>query len=239
MIGPEGARTVRYRTRIRIYLILIAVGLGFIGYMYWDTAHHRRTLATDPAQEYWLHVPRRCQHDGDCPAFVFVHGTGGSGRDFIKIWRRHADREGFIVICPTFPRGYQVLEGNEDVALIAILDEVGQRYPTAEGMFVSGFSGGAQFAHRFAFAHPEMVRAVAVHSAGSYDVPPARAQQVPFLVTVGSNDTTRLELARWFARKLNCRGYDVTLVEIEGVGHSLSEQAIQETIKLFRLMDNR
>jgi len=29
-------------------------------------------------------------------------------------------------------------------------------------------------------------------------------------------------------------GYDVTLVEIEGVGHSLSGQAIQETLELFR-----
>jgi len=54
---------------------------------------------------------------------------------------------------------------------------------------VSGFSGGAQFAHRFAFAHPERVRAVAAHSAGSYDPPPARARHLPFLVTVGLNES--------------------------------------------------
>ncbi len=117
---------MRHRVRICIYLIIIIVGLGLIGYLYWDTARHRRTLATDPAQEYWLHVPHHCKDDRDCPAFVFVHGMGGSGRDFIKAWRSHADREGFILICPTFSPGYHLLEGDEDKALIAILQEVEQ-----------------------------------------------------------------------------------------------------------------
>ncbi len=229
-----------YRKRISIYLILIpiciliVVGLSIVGYLYWDTSPHRRTLAADPTQEYWLHVPAQCTADHPCPVFVFVHGTDGNGRDFIRTWRDHADREGFIVVCPTFPQGYQVLEGDEDEALIAILDEVGQRYPTTEGAIVSGFSGGAQFAHRFAFAHPERTRAVAVHSAGSYDPPLAEARRIPFLVTVGLNDTSRVEAAHSFAYKLKREDYDVTVVKIEKVGHKLSKQAIQETIEFIR-----
>jgi poly(3-hydroxybutyrate) depolymerase len=152
------------RTRIRVYLvlipvlILIVVGLSVVGYLCWDTSRHRRALTADPAQEYWLYVPGQCTADHPCPVFVFVHGTEGSGRDFIRTWRDPADREGFIVVCPTFSQGYQGLEGGEDEALIAILDEVGQRCPSTEGVIVSGFSGGAQFAHRFAFAHPERTR---------------------------------------------------------------------------------
>ena len=230
---------MRHRVRICIYLIIIIVGLGLIGYLYWDTARHRRTLATDPAQEYWLHVPHRCKDDRDCPAFVFVHGMGGSGRDFIKAWRSHADREGFILICPTFSPGYHLLEGDEDKALIAILQEVEQRYPIAKETFMSGFSGGAQFAYRFAFAHPDRVTAVATHSAGSYDPPPAHTRHIPFLVTVGLNDTSRVEAAHKFARKLRLENYDVTLIPIEKVGHRLSKQAIQETIEFLRRVNKQ
>ena len=230
------------RTRISIYLILIpiviliVVGLSVVGYLYWDTTRHRRTLAADPTQEYWLHVPGQCTADPPCPVFVFVHDMDGNGRDFIRTWRDHADREGFIVVCPTFPQGYQVLEGGEDEALIAILDEVGQRYPTTEGAIVSGFSGGAQFAHRFAFARPERVMAVAVHSAGSYDTPPEHTRHIPFLITVGLNDTSRIEAAHQFAHKLKGEDYDVTVVKIEKVAHKLSKQAIQETIEFIRRM---
>jgi poly(3-hydroxybutyrate) depolymerase len=227
-----------YRTRIRVYLVLIAAGLVVVGWLYWDTYRYQRALSGDPAQKYSLYAPPQCAGDRICPVFVFVHGTGGSGRDYIEGWRPHADDEGFVLVCPTFRLGYQTLDDDEDEALLAILDEVAQHYSIAPKAFVSGFSGGAQFAHRFAFAHPDSTQAVAVHSAGWYDPPPVGARQVPFLVTVGLNDTRRIEWARWFAAGLEREGYDVTLVEIVGVGHSLSEQAIQETLTLFRRLNN-
>lgn len=224
-----------YRTRLRVHLVLIAAGLGLVGWLYWDRiGQYRHTLAADRQQVYWLYVPDSCAGDVTCPVFVFVHGTGGGGQLFLKLWRGFADDEGFVLVCPTFPLGYQTLDGDEDKKLIAILDEVGQRTTIAGKAFVSGFSGGAQFAHRFAFAHPERTLAVAAHSAGWYDPPPRSARRVPFLVTVGLEDTRRVEWARWFGRSLKREGYDVTLVELEGVGHSLSERAIEETLGLFR-----
>lgn len=226
---------VSRHTRLCIYLSLITLGLAAIGWRYWDLAgRYRHTLATDRSQTYWLHVPEPCAREHACPAFVFVHGTGGSGWNFIHIWRQHAERERFVLICPTFELGYQTLDGGEDETLIAILDEVRGRYGTPKQAFVGGFSGGAQFAHRFAFARPERVTGVAAHSARWYDEPPARARGVPFLVTVGLEDAPRIEWARWFARRLERAGYEVKLVEIPGVGHALSEPAIQATLKLFR-----
>jgi poly(3-hydroxybutyrate) depolymerase len=230
---------MRYRTRIRIYLVLITIGLATVGWLLWDTYRYGRTLETDRSQEYWLYAPSECSGEHTCPAFVFVHGTGGSGQIFIKLWRDYADTESFVLVCPTFPLGYQTLDGGEDEKLLAILDEVGQRYSIGTKAFVSGFSGGAQFAHRFAFAHPERTLAVAAHSAGWYDPPPASARGVPFLVTVGLEDTKRIEWARWFVRSLEQAGYDVTLVEIPGVGHSLSAQAIEATLVLFRRVVGR
>jgi predicted esterase len=221
------------------YRARIPIGLTVVGWLAWDTNRYRRTLETDHSQEYWLYVPSQCTADRTCTAFVFVHGTGGSGQLFIKLWHDHADNEEFVLVCPTFPLGYQTLDGSEDEKLLAILDEVGQHQPIDNKAFVGGFSGGAQFAHRFAFAHPERTLAVAAHSAGWYDPPPKGARRMPFLVTVGLEDTKRIEWARWFSRRLEQEGYDVTLVEIPGVGHSLSEQAIQETLALFRRVAGR
>jgi pimeloyl-ACP methyl ester carboxylesterase len=111
------------------------------------------------------------------------------------------------------------------------------RYPLFAA--AQSFSGKKRrFAHRFAFAHPNRSQAVAAHSAGWYDPPPAGARAVPFLVAVGLSDATRIEWACWFAGSLQREGYDARLVEIAGVGHSLSEQAIQETLTLFRRLNN-
>ncbi|HLF26768.1 MAG TPA: hypothetical protein VJG32_10555 [Anaerolineae bacterium] len=222
------------QTRITIYLSLITLGLAVLGFLYWDIYQYRRVLAVDPHLEYWLHVPGRCSAGESCPVFVFVHGTGGSGREYIKTWRGYADREGFILICPTFGDGYQRLANTAVVGLTAILDEVGQSYPVPARIILSGFSGGAQFAHRFAFAHPERVQAVAVHSAGSYDEPKPGAAYIPFLVTVGLDDVERVDLARWFADALEAAGYTVTRLEFEHLGHRLSEQAIQATVDFIR-----
>lgn len=51
-----------------------------------------------------------------------------------------------------------------DLCLLAMLDEVALRWPgidTSE-VFLTGFSGGAQFVHRFMYLHPERLHAAAV-----------------------------------------------------------------------------
>ncbi len=58
-----------------------------------------------------------------------------------------------------------------------------------------GHSGGAQFVHRFAMAHPETVLGVSAHSAGSwacdggYGSIRKEARGVPFLISCGEKDT--------------------------------------------------
>ena len=101
-------------------------------------------------------------------------------------------------------------------------------------VFVTGFSGGAQFAHRFAFRYPSQICGVSVMSAGSYDPPPRRARLVPFAVSVGETDTERTALALWFARELKRAGYEVRYETFPGIGHHMSGDAIELTMDLFR-----
>lgn len=56
-----------------------------------------------------------------------------------------------------------------DLCLLAMLDEVAIRWPGVDTsrVMLAGFSGGAQFVHRFFYLHPERLSAVAVASPGS------------------------------------------------------------------------
>jgi poly(3-hydroxybutyrate) depolymerase len=200
----------------------------------------RRTVAGMPALEYYLYAPPVRDAAQRLPVVVAVHGTGGSGADMYRVWRSHAEREGFVLVCPSFPPGYQRLEAGADADLTDILDEVARDQPAIrQPVFLVGFSGGAQFVHRWAFRHPDEVCGVAALSAGSYDPPPAGARGVPFLVAVGSADTgppNRVTLARWFHGALTqADPYGRADLRIyEGVGHWLCEAAIEDTLTFYR-----
>ncbi|KAK5124925.1 hypothetical protein LTR85_001115 [Meristemomyces frigidus] len=56
-----------------------------------------------------------------------------------------------------------------DRVLLHILDEISIRWPAIDTsrIFLTGFSGGAQFAHRFAYLHAERLAALSVGAPGS------------------------------------------------------------------------
>jgi poly(3-hydroxybutyrate) depolymerase len=167
---------------------------------------------------------------------IHVHGTEGNGRLALPVWRPLADQEGFFYLAPTFPDwGYTHLTGDEDRVLWAMIVETQKQYAIdRDQVFVTGMSGGAQFAHRFAFRYPSHICGVSAMSAGSYDPPPRRARRVPFVVSVGQEDTERIPVAEQFARRLREAGYRVRFEIIPGIGHQMSAQAVELTMDLFR-----
>ncbi|MDX5361974.1 MAG: hypothetical protein LPL00_10870 [Alphaproteobacteria bacterium] len=134
---------------------------------------------------YRLHIPARAV-PGAAP-LVAIHGISRNAGEHLRAYRALAESSGRILIAPRFrspahPR-YQQLGTEErpaDRALIGILDEVaaGLARP-ARPVILIGFSGGAQFAHRFAMAHPERVAALGLGAAGWYTLPDA-ALPYPF-----------------------------------------------------------
>ncbi len=112
---------------------------------------------------------------------VSVHGISRNVDEHVGLFRHLADWYGAVLIAPTFTRDvfkdYQRLGRmgfgpRADLALIRLLNEVSAKtgWNTAKvDMF--GFSGGAQFAHRFAFVHPQRIRRLVLGSAGWYTMP--------------------------------------------------------------------
>lgn len=114
------------------------------------------------------------------PLIVNVHGSGRNAESFRNHLIDFADREHVAVLAPLFPAGidgpldldsYMLLRTkrlNSDLVLLDVLDEVEAIWPGifTKKFFLTGFSGGGQFALRFLYIHPERVRAVSIGAPG-------------------------------------------------------------------------
>jgi poly(3-hydroxybutyrate) depolymerase len=131
----------------------------------------------DQRFSYCLHVPENL--GPRTPLVVVMHGTE---RNFLLYRDRlqpFADEHGVVVLAPLFPAGiidpadlhnYKFLEYQGiryDHALLAMVEEVAQRYPIdPERFYLHGFSGGGQFTHRFFYLHPDRLAGVSIGAPG-------------------------------------------------------------------------
>ncbi|KAL5334219.1 hypothetical protein BJX70DRAFT_391603 [Aspergillus crustosus] len=146
-----------------------------------------RALACDPRVSYALYIPPT-RYDADHnpnitkpPLLAWIHGTdrkwSALNEDQMVSF---ADRMPCAILAPLFPAG---LDGPNDLdsykmlhssslqshqALLRILDEVAARWPgiQTDRVFLQGFSGGGQFAHRFLYLYPERLAGISVGALG-------------------------------------------------------------------------
>ncbi len=139
----------------------------------------RRVLQADPAQEYLLYVPE--SHAAEPPLFVSAHGVSRNADEHARLLSVYCEMHGAVLVAPYFSveryPDYQRLgragHGKRaDVALDMIVAEVAALTgASAQQFYLFGFSGGAQFAHRYVMAHPHRILAAALASAGWYTLP--------------------------------------------------------------------
>jgi pimeloyl-ACP methyl ester carboxylesterase len=132
-----------------------------------------------PTQSYYRYLPRTLNRSA--PPLVCVHGISRNARDHARGCLPLAEELGCALIAPLFSRefcrGFQLLglDGRgqrADLLLERIVREVASTAEIeAERCNLFGFSGGAQFAHRYAMYHPARVARLVVSSAGWYTVP--------------------------------------------------------------------
>ncbi len=126
---------------------------------------------------YYLYVPSRV--DPAARPLVVVHGISRRAHVHLATFAPLAEISGRILIAPLFSKArckrYQQLVVDPcqaDEALLATLRTVAAKTGHDMGQIdLFGFSGGAQFAHRFAMMYPERVGRLAVASAGWYTLP--------------------------------------------------------------------
>lgn len=146
-------------------------------------------LQADPRFSYNLYLPGFSV--GELPTFgsllVSVHGSDRDSVEARRAFERYADERQVAVLAPLFPAGVaDVHEADAykflgvgyagglryDLLLLAMIEEAARRFGTpAEAFDLVGFSGGAQFVHRFCYVHPERVRRACIVSPGRITLP--------------------------------------------------------------------
>jgi len=215
----------------------LALGVYALNRMPADPAKHRYTQP----YEYYLYVPRAYTAGHSWPVFVGIHGSSGSGIHCWSWWQSFADKEGFILICPTLTEaggGWHQSDGERKVS--AIISQVRSEYNLEGRLFLAGFSAGAQLVQGYAFRYPQSVKGVAVLSPGYAFSSTMSARDIPFLVVIGDQELPRrLEAARQLVFLLEQNNFDVEYQLLPGVGHTLTNEARKLTIDFFREVNGK
>lgn len=137
-----------------------------------------RAIGGPTLREYFIYVPDSAGPES--PILVLVHGITRRAAEQIFRFRDEADRTGTILVAPHFPKviygQYQRVVDKKgaraDLAVIDIIADVAGEIGRGVGkVHLFGFSGGAQFAHRFALLHPGRVASLSLAAAGWYTMP--------------------------------------------------------------------
>lgn len=153
---------------------------------------------------------------------VVVHGHSRSPA-LAEAFMEPATGDGYVLVVPFFDveefEDFQILRGSAGPraaadAFNAVCEDVGRRFDVAPApISLVGFSGGAQFAHRYAMCFPQRVATLVSASAGWYTMPDAQVGfpyglaesadmpegirnlddflRLPIRVMVGENDSRR------------------------------------------------
>lgn len=135
--------------------------------------------------DYFAYAPSRI--DPSAPLLVSVHGINRDVIGHVELFIEVADRHGAVVVAPYFDAdrfpGYQRLSAKgrrADKTLEAVVADVRRRARLKIKPFTMfGYSGGAQFAHRYALTQPRHVRTLILAAAGWYTLP-ARRVRYPY-----------------------------------------------------------
>lgn len=143
--------------------------------------------ASDPRQNCLAYIP--AVHKPDAPVFVSVHGLSINSEEHATLFAPYCEKYGVFMIAPTFDKehfpdfqrlGRQGLGLRADEALDAVIKEFRAATKTEPApIHLFGFSGGGQFAHRYAMAHPDHVARVVIAAAGWYTFPD-RGEKFPY-----------------------------------------------------------
>lgn len=137
----------------------------------------RRRLEAHEGFAYLLRVPVTPDPNR---VLVLVHGIARQADYMMHALAEHAERYNYTLVAPVF--GYRYYDDYQrlgrrgrgrraDLALRAAMDDLVEHVGAGRRFHLFGFSGGAQFAHRFIYAWPDDVRSVTLAASGWYTAP--------------------------------------------------------------------
>jgi len=200
-----------------------------------------------------VYLPSKIDLNKTYQLIVGVHGAGSSSGKGAAGMARWAKRGDVIVIGPRFKNEgqnyYQNGDGVHAKKLIKLFKKMQEDYKLKDKMFIHGFSGGSQFAHRFTMNYSRYVCGVSAHSGGSWATDGfgrirSSAKGIPFAISCGEKDTgysfkgakyTRLKWYKVFRDKIDKKRFTYIGGIWKGVGHGMSGEAWDITRQCFQI----
>lgn len=141
-----------------------------------------RACRADRRCSYSIYVPSSpaCKPDGTRQLLVLVHGTDRRPEQLRDLYLPLAEELGCVLLAPLFPaaltddeeaHNFVFLRYRDirfDALLLSMVEEAVELFNVSAGKFwLAGFSGGAQFANRFAYLHASRLAGVSIASPGT------------------------------------------------------------------------
>ena len=182
---------------------------------------YHRTIDGISQMDYIVYIPK--ERDDETKIMYTIHGISRNALEHIKGFIPQAERHGTVLIAPLFlktpfPRyqqlGTSVNQERADMAFNNVLQDAHEwlEIPLAP-IRMFGFSGGGQFAHRYAMFYPKRIAKMVLAAPGWYSFPDPEQKypygikpstdwpnltiamekflQIPTLVMVGEEDGLR------------------------------------------------
>jgi pimeloyl-ACP methyl ester carboxylesterase len=182
-------------------------------------------------------VPSQC-----AGALVLCPGYNQDGEPFLrdKAWMNFAQRNKLVPIALSFAsdeadlsartrRGYYYAKnGSGKLLLSGVRTIAGKEVP----IVIFGFSGGAHFTHRFAYAFPDKVRVWGAYSFAWYDKAPNVSKPKPGIFICGLDDE-RLDSTRDAFLSASNAKWPACWLPVAKNGHSIDRRAADFTRSFF------
>lgn len=139
-----------------------------------------------PQFSYYSYIPvsHLLERRKTAPVIALVHGSSRNPAVYRDEFAEFAERHGCFLLAPLFPinladdvpdEQYKYLVGNGlryDDVLLSMIEELSVITSTTfDRILLFGFSGGAQFAHRFFYVRPDVLHAVSIAAPGFVTLP--------------------------------------------------------------------
>ena len=180
------------------------------------------------------------------PILILIPGLSGSGEEFTtKQFKDFADKEGFILLSPSFNYDNKYSEIDKGTSyqypavwsgppLLQMIQKIRDMGYTISKFYLFGFSAAAQYCLRFTLWHPELCMASATHANGGYSVSPTQENSIKYYITVGNQDETyRQENAVKFYNTARQLGISAWFKQYP-IGHTLSVEQITDSLDFFK-----
>ena len=119
-----------------------------------------RTIPNEPNWKYVVFLPQNYNGSKKYPMIIGFHGSGGSARAYVELWRNDAGKNNFILAFPQSPdpEGWWTETANNFT--LAIIIDMRENYNISH-VFLTGHSAGAKVIYPIAFWNPALFKGIA------------------------------------------------------------------------------